>query len=557
MHETTPFARPARVRRPARLAAGLALLLAATAGACPRSASIATLEDEFLAVRDLRDAIDVTRYRGARSTPDGVPLQRLLERYSGARARLAQGLAAAAPPDPGEDHRALAAMREALARELVPESEHQANEATAPRAPQCHAAPGAATRAAMSAHLYACFAAAAGALTFEGERLDRLSLFARLATTADAERRQRLWHALDPLWQAVNGANQPSSPYRRLLKLALEDSAGGGTQPGAAVRLIGVDPGAMENWLLRLLSAWRDSRPDEPVEPWDYAWQAGAAARSLDVAIPAGSLRAVNDRYHADLGAPVAALGVRYDLEPRAGKDPVAFTTFGRRPRQVDGGWDPGEPWVFATYRAGGLDNLYELLHETGHAMHIAAIRTRPAFTDWPDSDIFTEGIADIAALEVFDPAWQHRYLGHAASAEDNRTARFAGLVMDIAWALFELRMLREAGADPNAVWTQITHEYLRIEPHPEHSWWAVRGQLVDAPGYMLNYAAGAFLVADLRARARDLWGEPSATWYGRVSEALYRHGLERPAARVIEDFLGRPVSPQALLSELEGPLPP
>ena len=45
---------------------------------------------------------------------------------------------------------------------------------------------------------------------------------------------------------------------------------------------------------------------------------------------------------------------------------------------------------MFATYRTGGLDNLNELLHETGHAVHIAAIHTRPAFADWPDSDPLT-----------------------------------------------------------------------------------------------------------------------------------------------------------------------
>ena len=58
---------------------------------------------------------------------------------------------------------------------------------------------------------------------------------------------------------------------------------------------------------------------------------------------------------------------------------------------------------MFATYRTGGLDNLNELLHETGHAAHLAAIRTRPAFRDWPDSDPFTEAVADVAALDVYE----------------------------------------------------------------------------------------------------------------------------------------------------------
>jgi hypothetical protein len=49
------------------------------------------------------------------------------------------------------------------------------------------------------------------------------------------------------------------------------------------------------------------------------------------------------------------------------------------------------------------------------------------------------------------------------------------------------MRMQRDPGANPNRVWTGLTHDYLRIRPHPELSWWAMRGQLVDAPGYMMN----------------------------------------------------------------------
>jgi oligoendopeptidase F len=215
---------------------------------------------------------------------------------------------------------------------------------------------------------------------------------------------------------------------------------------------------------------------------------------------------------------------------------------------------------VFASYRVGSIDNLNELLHETGHAVHIAAIRTRPAFMDWPDSDLFTEGVADIVALEIFEPAWQRKYLGRSVPLADSLRAKYAGIVMDVAWALFEIRMHRSPDADPNAVWTDITGRYFRIRPHPGLSWWAVRGQLISLPGYMLNYAAGAILIADLRARAKELHGactEGDPAWYPWVSERLYRFGLERTSRQVIEDFLGRPVSPRALLEDLaraEGP---
>ena len=271
--------------------------------------------------------------------------------------------------------------------------------------------------------------------------------------------------------------------------------------------------------------------------------------------IPADRLEPLNAAVFASLGADVSALRVHYDLAPREGKTPVAYTTFGARPRLRDGQWSPGEPWVFATYREGGLDNLAELLHETGHAIHIAAIHTRPAFADWPDSDPFTEALGDFVALDVAEPAWQQRWLGDSVPLADGLRARYSGIVIDVAWALLEVRMLRDPSADPNEVWAALTHQYLHIRPHPELSWWAMRGQLIDAPGYMMNYAAGAILIAAIRARTTEVHGpfvQGDSTWYGWVSSHLYRFGLERPTRDVVQEFLGGQVSPDAIIADME-----
>jgi hypothetical protein len=187
--------------------------------------------------------------------------------------------------------------------------------------------------------------------------------------------------------------------------------------------------------------------------------------------------------------------------------------------------------------------------------VHIAAIRTRPAFADWPDSDPFTEAVADFVALEVYEPSWQQRWLGDSVPLAVGMRARYAGIVMDVAWALFEIAMQRDPGRDPNEVWTALTRDYLRIRPHPELSWWAMRGQLVDSPGYMMNYAAGAILIAAIRARTEAVHrpfraGDPG--WYGWIGPRLFRFGLERPSREVVEDFLGGPVSPAALLADMQ-----
>jgi hypothetical protein len=46
-------------------------------------------------------------------------------------------------------------------------------------------------------------------------------------------------------------------------------------------------------------------------------------------------------------------------------------------------------------------------------------------------------------------------------------------------------------------------------------------------------------------------------TWYGWVAPRLYRFGLERRTRDVVEEFLGGPVTPQALLRDLARMRPP
>ncbi len=557
----------------------------------PNRAALQAVEEAYERTRAARDVVEVTRSRNAATGLDGVPLTALVDRYREARATLVARLAAggfdkapapeqargdATPGDArsgggarGEDARAIAIIRRALDKDLPEENAPPAAEEPGKAAkPGAEEEPGKAACAYdparvgegpdgfkhLSAKIYACFGQAAHHLPFEGKTLDRLTIMGMLPVTDDVAARRRLFMALAPVWRSMNGDGGAASPYRLLVRLNAASLKTRGTSIEAAAAELGIDPKRVEEWLVSVLEAWRSSSPETMMEPWDFTYAAGKASRTLTKAIPLASLRTLNDRYYHDLGAEIAKLGVQYDLEPRDGKNPVAFTTFGRRPARRDGAWATGEPWVFASYSIGGLDNLGELLHETGHAIHIAAIRTRPAFMDWPDSDTFTEAIADIAALEIYEPAWQSHYLGVAAPLSDSLRTKYAGIVMDVAWSLFEIRLHHDPDLDPNRVWTEITERYLRIKPHPDLSWWALRGQLVDLPGYMMNYAVGAILIADLRARTKQEHGayaEGDPGWYAWVSDRLYRFGLERPSKEVVEEFLGRPVSPNALLVDL------
>jgi hypothetical protein len=514
---------------------------------------LAAAESLYLDLRDVRDRIDVAAAAARDVASDGTPVSALGARHHELRRALLERMGAvdSAQLSAG-DRRAFGVMRRALERDLAPVSAG-ASPSAAERRPDCRYDPRAFSRAdSLRARIYACYAWTQHHVVVGDDTLDRLTVYGELARTESPEQRRRLFLALDPVWRSINGDNLPTSPYRTLI--ALDATRGGELPVAREARLAGVPPDSLEPWLLSILAAWRAAAPDSVIEPWDWYYLTGRPTRELWGRVPRERLIALNAAVYRAVGADLGALNARYDLEPREGKTPVAFCTFGARPRWTEGRWTPGEPSVFATYRTGGLDNLAELLHETGHAIHIAAIRTRPAFTDWPDSDPFTEAVADFIALDVAEPAWQQRWLGDSVPLADGLRARYGGIVLDVAWSLFELRMLREPSADPNVVWTRLTSEYLRVRPHAELSWWAMRGQLVDSPGYMMNYAVGAMLIAALRARTVERhgpWIPRDTSWYPWVSRALFRYGLERPTREVVEEFLGRPVTPAALLKDM------
>lgn len=402
----------------------------------------------------------------------------------------------------------------------------------------------------LNAALYACFSSEGDNIRFEGRTLARTAALAELERIEEPARRRALFVAMSPLWRAVNADNRGSSPYRRLIALQAEEAR---AIIAAAESAIGIEPGQAEAWLVQALEAWRGE--DAPlIEPWDFRYSYAKAARDTAQCTPLENLRDANNRYFAALGADLDQLGVIQDVGNRPGMAPVDYADFVRVGREIDGAWRPAIPRISVILQEGGIGHAAELAHENGHAAHYSAMRTRPSLTMPDDLTVAIEAFADINAWSVYTPEWQQEFLGCAASEADNMRNRLGAVMLDMAWGLFEIRMSRDPEQDPNAVWTEITRDHLGIAPHPELSWWAVRGQLVDSPGYMIHYALGAFITADVRARIESAVGPFDAgnrRWYGHVSDRLYRFGGARPPAELLRAYLGRPVSPDALIADI------
>ena len=451
-----------------------------------------------------------------------------------------------------EDARALQAMRKGFV-DYSPQT--AGSNVPAARTTCADAAKPSADAALLQVALYACFEEIGNRIDFDGRPMVRTTALQQLQQLPDGESRKRLFFALSPLWIAVNGADGADSPYRRMMLLNGADVRNSGRSPiSDAAATFGITSPVVEQWLVRVLEAWRARSGGAALEPWDYWYASAGASRALASAIPRDSILTTAKRFYRDLGADLDALGVRHDLDVRPGKSPLAYTEQISIGRQVGNTWRPTLARVSGNYEQGGLFVLNELIHEDGHAVHYSAVHTRPAFFSLGD-DVFFEAFADVPAWSSSEPAWQQKYLGLHADEGAALRELYSNVMLDAAWGLFELRMLAAPSTDPNLLWTDITSRYLNIVPHPEWSWWALRVQLVRWPGYMINYGLGAVLTADVRQRIRDSIGPfdtGNPRWYGWTSAHLLRFGSSMDTAQLLRQFLGRPVSPDAILGQLQ-----
>jgi hypothetical protein len=250
-------------------------------------------------------------------------------------------------------------------------------------------APGTATDepaiAALRRATFEAWGAAMADIPVDGERLDRLTVAARLGREPDAAARRRLFLAMAPGWTVLDGekgAADPNGPYRRLLRASALRWKRHGSPIAKNAAALGMDPEAVEPTMREILAAYRRvAMPPRLVEPWDYRYVTGGLARRLDPDITLPRLRPINDGHLSEIGADPGALRIEYDIVPRPDRPviPTAFTVTLDIARRTADDWRPARPWVFATYAEGGLGNLEELLHESGHAVHYAALRARPA----------------------------------------------------------------------------------------------------------------------------------------------------------------------------------
>ena len=292
----------------------------------------------------------------------------------------------------------------------------------------------------------------------------RTTALQQLQQLADGDRRKRLFLALTPLWTAVNGANTADSPYRRMMALN-----GAVVARRTAARPSATPPQLSASRRSRLSNGWfRCSRRGErtvegpALEPWDYWYASSGASRELSPPFPASRCC---PRPSASTGTSAPTLinsryvtTSIYGPERRRWRTPIRLESDGASATH-------GVPLlarVSANYEQGGLFVLNELIHEDGHAVHFAALRTRPAYFSLGD-DLFFEAFADVPAWSSSEPAWQRKYLGSGTTEGAALRELFSNVMLDVAWGLFELRMLADPsrGSEP-----AVGRDHLALSEH-------------------------------------------------------------------------------------------
>ena len=326
---TEPSARkPTRSACLNLLCLAFACMTAATTVAGSAGTGLASIETAYADLNDAYDAISLID-SGLSASYTGRDRQAWQQIYTAKRQEVSAGLARMETRGfSTEDKRAVKLMRAGVEALL------EAPESMAPVS-RCSDAQGDDPAGGLQFKplreaLYACFAELANNLDFEGGKVNRVAAFDLLTRMDEAARRKTLFYAFVPLWQAINGKSEPDSPYRRMIAMAATDAKRNGSQIDAAARTVGASTADIEAWLEQILDTWRQVSSDTPIEPWDYRYAGGAAERELGESIDRAAMQPLNERYYLDLGADLKGWGTLYDLDPRFGKAPLAYTSYVR-----------------------------------------------------------------------------------------------------------------------------------------------------------------------------------------------------------------------------------
>jgi thimet oligopeptidase len=228
-------------------------------------------------------------------------------------------------------------------------------------------------------------------------------------------------------------------------------------------------------------------------------------------------------------------------------------------------GGDPGDPGLMEHSAGGGVTTFF---HEFGHLLH-ALFAVRPyAATAWPDELDFMEAPSQMLEEWAWHPAVLRRVTRHVETGapipddlvrrmrEADAVDRPVQAAQQTAFAAISLalhdRPAAQVRPDSLEQWAIATYYGVPLDPSMHFT------TSLDHIG-MGDYSATYYTYLWSQVIAKDLWSAFDSanpldpTPARRYRDTILRPGGSRAAARLIEDFLGRPFGFASWQQWLEG----
>ncbi len=323
----------------------------------------------------------------------------------------------------------------------------------------------------------------------EGRRLPLPELHACFREEKQRARRRKLWYALRAhgrllaphllRLRELRNAWARAMGYENFFhyRLAREDLSE--TQVNSWVQQMLRETEDIWNAYLDWIRELSPYRIPGDLMPWDF-WDpyAQLPPPACDSALPSVEPLAWVRACFRELGAPVESILARSDLEPRAGKQLLAFCA------DIDRAGDVRVMMHFT----GTVQSLRILLHELGHALYCQQWRPDlPYLLREPAHPALTEALA-LACERLLDFRQEARC--PASALRSVVQLRWAAMVHE-----FERRFYAEDG-EPEETWWELVSRYQGIQPPdplPGTSW-ASKLHLLVVPVYHHNYFLGELL---------------------------------------------------------------
>lgn len=321
----------------------------------------------------------------------------------------------------------------------------------------------------------------------------------------------------------------------------------------------------------------RFSVPVEEFYPWHYDnpfFQQAPPSEAVDLDVfykdkTQEDIVELARTFYTDIGLPLDDLIARSDFFEREGKDQHAFCIDFDREGDV-------RMLLNIKPRAEWMDTM---LHESGHGVYGKYNDIALPFNIRDAAHIFTtEAVAMLFGALAKNPTWLVGYAG----ADPEAVAKVQNAVLEqrrreqlifARWAMvmfrFEKDLYENPGrADLNTLWYDHVERFqmLRRPVGRNAPDWAAKPHFTIAPVYYHNYLLGELFAAQMRARLAEIAGHtgPAATlsFNGKrefgtwMIDRIFKPGMRWEWPEFVEKATGRPLGPEAFVTEVGGSAP-